>query len=78
MGGLQLVETMRAMGTTTPVLLVSGYSLDDVTTFCRSHALVRMLGKPWAPLQLRAAIEELIVAARLAGAAGVAEPIVSR
>ena len=62
-GGLDLVRAIRAKGIMTPVLLVSGYSIADVTGFCRDHRNLGALGKPWSPNQLREAIEQLIEAA---------------
>ena len=63
MGGLELVRAMRANGNLTPVLLVSGYSIEDVAAFCRSQPHIRSLGKPWSPQELNDAVEALIATA---------------
>ena len=61
MGGLEFVRLARSRGHRIPILLVSGYSLEDVDDVIARHPGVASLGKPWSAADLARALERLLV-----------------
>lgn len=47
--GLELLQQMRSSGDHTPVLLVSGFSVERVEEIIAADHTVRFLAKPWTP-----------------------------
>ncbi len=58
MGGVELVERIRARGWTMPVLLVSGYSTESLTAIADRDPTVGILAKPWSLLDLSREIRD--------------------
>jgi FixJ family two-component response regulator len=62
MGGLELLERLRADGLTTPVLLMSGYAA-DAAGHSRLPEGAPFLAKPFTIAQLAAGVRQAIDAA---------------
>ncbi len=60
MGGLEFVRLARSRGHRIPILLVSGYSLEDVDEVIARHPGVGSLGKPWSAADLARALDRLL------------------
>lgn len=63
MGGIELLRRIRAKGDNTPVLLISGYSLEDVRALVSPESRSASLGKPWSSAELAAALDQLLAPA---------------
>jgi PAS domain S-box-containing protein len=62
MGGDECLRTLRARGSTVPVLMSSGYDADDVASHLVSRGSVHFLQKPYTAHALLSAIAELVSA----------------
>jgi len=68
MNGRALADAVLARHPTTRVLLISGYSDDEVARYGLERGKYAFLAKPFTSAQLQAAVDELVVAASGAGA----------
>ena len=62
MGGDECLRTLRARGSTVPVLMSSGYDADDVASHLVARGSVHFLQKPYTAHALLSAIAELVSA----------------
>ena len=56
--GLYLIQELRRIRSTLPIVFMSGYLDDRVQTLARSHGPVCCLKKPFSDVQMLAAIDE--------------------
>ena len=60
MGGRELVGRIRRLRPDLPVVLLSGYTADEVSEELRAHPRQTLLQKPFSPDALVAALEEMV------------------
>ena len=58
--GVELLEAVRTAGGVTPVLLVSGYSVDNLETVLAVDARAALLTKPWTLERLAQQVEAML------------------
>jgi len=68
MSGRALADAVLARHPTTRVLLMSGYSDDEVARYGLERGTYAFLAKPFTPVELQAAIDALVASARSAAA----------
>jgi len=69
-GGVELVERLRAVQGELPVLLLSGYTGDEVSATLAADGRQAFLQKPFSPDALAAALDELLADVRPPATAG--------
>jgi CheY-like chemotaxis protein len=67
LGGVRLVQTLEAIMPASPLLLITGFSGDDVSKTCPPRHNRRLLRKPFTRSELQQAVEDLLGSARFAG-----------
>ncbi|MCU0864023.1 MAG: response regulator [Planctomycetes bacterium] len=61
--GLELLQIMRAEGRSTPVLLVSGYAVDNLATVLAQDPRTALLTKPWTLDRLAGQVHAMLASA---------------
>jgi CheY-like chemotaxis protein len=74
LGGVRLVQTLEAIMPAGPLLLITGFSGDDVSKTCPPRRNRQLLRKPFTRSELQQAVHDLLGEARFARAADGAVP----
>jgi PAS domain S-box-containing protein len=64
--GVELLQAVRSSGRTTPILLVSGYAVDDLDAVLAADARAALLTKPWTIERLAVQVRDMLSTARTA------------